>query len=77
MLELLFHELSDRTFDLLIVGCNLFLVLVIIVENFNKLPFSFIEGLLRQLHQVFCVILVLVATNLYNEDTNREVSCTH
>ena len=50
VLELLFHELSDRTFDLLVVRCNLFLVLIIIIEDLDKLPLRFIKGLLRQLH---------------------------
>jgi hypothetical protein len=50
VLKLLFHELSDRTFDLQVVCSNLFLVLVIIVEDLNKLPLRFVKGLLRQLH---------------------------
>ena len=50
VLELLSHELSYRTFDLLVVCCNLFLVLVIIIEDLNKLPLRFVKGLLRQLH---------------------------
>ena len=50
VLELLFHELSDRTFNLLVVCCDLFLVLIIIIEDLNKLPLRFIKGLLRQLH---------------------------
>lgn len=50
VLKLLFHELSYRAFNLLVVGCNLFLILVIIIEDLYKLPLSFIKGLLRQLH---------------------------
>ena len=50
VLKLLFHELSNRAFNLLIVGCNLFLILVIIIEDLYKLPLSFIKGLLRQRH---------------------------
>jgi hypothetical protein len=50
VLKLLFHELSNRAFDLLVVCSNLFLVLVIIIEDLNKLPLRFVKGLLRQLH---------------------------
>jgi hypothetical protein len=50
VLKLLLHELSNRTFDLQVVCSNLFLVLVIIVEDLNKLPLRFVKGLLRQLH---------------------------
>ena len=50
VLELLFHELSDGPFNLLVVGSNLLLVLIIIIEDFDKLSFRLIEGFLRQLH---------------------------
>jgi hypothetical protein len=50
VLKLLFHELSNRAFDLLVVCSNLFLVLVIIIEDLNKLPLRFVKGLLRQHH---------------------------
>jgi len=50
VLELLFHELSDGPFNLQVVGSNLLLVLVIIIEHFDKLPLRLIEGFLRQLH---------------------------
>ena len=50
VLELLFHELSDGPFNLQVVGSNLLLVLVIIIEHFNKLPLRLIKCLLRQLH---------------------------
>ena len=50
VLKLLFHELSYRAFNLLVVSCNLFLILVIKIEDLYKLPLSFIKGLLRQLH---------------------------
>jgi hypothetical protein len=66
VLKLLFHELSNGTFNLLVVGSNLFLVLVIIIEDFDKLSFRFVKRLLRQVHQVLGVILVLAAANLYN-----------
>ena len=67
VLKLLFHELSNGTFNLLVVSSNLFLVLVIIIEDFDKLSFRFVEGLLRQ---VLGVILVLAAANLNNEDAH-------
>ena len=70
VLELLFHKLSDGTFNLLVVSSNLFLVLVIIIEDFDKLPLRRVEGFLRQVHQVLGVILVLAAANLYNEDAH-------
>ena len=70
VLKLLFHELSDGTFNLLVVGSNLFLVLVIIIEDFDKLPLRCVEGFLRQVHQVLGVILILAAANLYNEDAH-------
>ena len=50
VLELLFHELSNGAFNLLVVSSNLILVLVIIIEDFDKLPLRLIECLLRQLH---------------------------
>jgi hypothetical protein len=70
VLKLLFHELSNGTFNLLVVGSNLFLVLVIIIEDFDKLSLRCVEGFLRQVHQVLGVILVLAAANLYNEDAH-------
>ena len=70
VLELLFHKLSNGTFNLLVVSSNLFLVLVIIIEDFDKLPLRRVEGFLRQVHQVLGVILVLAAANLYNEDAH-------
>ena len=70
VLKLLFHELSNGTFNLLVVSSNLFLVLVIIIEDFDKLSFRFVEGFLRQVHQVLGVVLVLAAANLYNEDAH-------
>ena len=63
VLELLFHELSNGTFNLLVVGSNLFLV---IIEDFDKLPLRRVEGFLRQVHQVLGVVLILAAANLYN-----------
>ena len=70
VLKLLFHELSNGTFNLLVVSSNLFLVLVIIIEDFDKLSFRLIKRLLRQVHQVLGVILVLAAANLNNEDAH-------
>jgi hypothetical protein len=66
VLKLLFHELSNGTFNLLVFSSNLFLVLVIIIEDFDKLPLRFVEGFLRQVHQVLGVVLILAAANLYN-----------
>ena len=70
VLKLLFHELSNGTFNLLVVSSNLFLVLVIIIEDFDKLSFRLIKRLLRQVHQVLGVVLILAAANLNNEDAH-------
>jgi fucose 4-O-acetylase-like acetyltransferase len=70
VLKLLFHELSNGAFNLLVVSSNLFLVLVIIIEDFDKLSLRRVEGLLRQVHQVLGVVLVLAAANLNNEDAH-------